>query len=65
MVVHGRNESVPAYDGDLVIQVSDLYHGFSPALLEYYFIVSVYALVYEKPQLSILVAGRHRRHTGK
>ncbi|KZT65204.1 multicopper oxidase [Daedalea quercina L-15889] len=37
LVVHGRNESVPAYDGDLVVQISDLYHGFSPDLLAYYF----------------------------
>lgn len=33
---------MPAYDGDLVIQISDLYHGFSPVLLDYYFIVSVH-----------------------
>ncbi|KAI0942998.1 hypothetical protein AcV7_002262 [Taiwanofungus camphoratus] len=37
LVVHGKNESVPSYDGDLVLQLSDLYHGFSAALLNYYF----------------------------
>lgn len=39
VVVHGKNESVPSYDGDLVLQLSDLYHGFSAALLNYYFTV--------------------------
>ena len=37
MIVHAKNESVPAYDGDLVLQLADLYHGFSPALLNLYF----------------------------
>ena len=37
VVVHAKNESVPAYDGDLVLQLADLYHGFSPALLNLYF----------------------------
>ncbi|KAI1782831.1 multicopper oxidase [Ganoderma leucocontextum] len=37
LVVHAKNESVPSYDGDLVIQLSDLYHTFSPALLNLYF----------------------------
>ncbi|TBU24763.1 multicopper oxidase [Dichomitus squalens] len=36
-VVHAKNESVPSYDGDLVIQMSDLYHGWSPDLLAFYF----------------------------
>ncbi|KZT04954.1 multicopper oxidase [Laetiporus sulphureus 93-53] len=38
LVVHGKDEEVPSYDEDLVIQISDLYHGFSTDLLEYYFI---------------------------
>ncbi|OBZ76092.1 Acid phosphatase [Grifola frondosa] len=37
LIVHGKNESVPPYDEDLVIQMSDLYHDFSPALLNLYF----------------------------
>lgn len=39
VIVHGNNETVPAYDGDLAIQMADLYHGFSPALLNLYFTV--------------------------
>ncbi|KAL1948428.1 hypothetical protein VTO73DRAFT_12503 [Trametes versicolor] len=37
LIVHAKNESVPASDGDLAIQMADLYHGFSPALLNLYF----------------------------
>ncbi|KAJ8482097.1 hypothetical protein ONZ51_g5584 [Trametes cubensis] len=37
LIVHAKNESVPAYDGDLAIQLADLYHGFSPELLNLYF----------------------------
>ncbi|KAI0649905.1 multicopper oxidase-domain-containing protein [Trametes meyenii] len=42
LIVHAAQnasepEAVPAYDGDLVIQMADLYHGFSPALLNDYF----------------------------
>ena len=37
LVVHAKNESVPSYDGDLVLQLSDLYHTFSTALLNLYF----------------------------
>ncbi|KAI0672283.1 multicopper oxidase-domain-containing protein [Trametes maxima] len=41
LIVHAQNtsapEAVPAYDGELVIQMADLYHGFSPALLNDYF----------------------------
>ncbi|KAI0634300.1 multicopper oxidase-domain-containing protein [Trametes polyzona] len=37
LIVHGKNESVPAYDGDLAIQMADLYHGFSSDLLNLYF----------------------------
>ncbi|PIL29112.1 transporter [Ganoderma sinense ZZ0214-1] len=37
LVVHAKNESVPSYDGDLVLQLSDFYHTFSPALLNLYF----------------------------
>ncbi|KAI0356871.1 hypothetical protein OH77DRAFT_1399973 [Trametes cingulata] len=37
LIVHAQNESVPAYDGDLAIQMADLYHGFSPELLNLYF----------------------------
>ena len=64
VVVHGRNESVPAYDGDLVIQVSDLYHDLSAALLVYYFIVSVRPCT-RVMRLRIWAAGRHRRHARK
>ncbi|KAH9927903.1 Cupredoxin [Epithele typhae] len=37
LVVHSKNESVPVYDGDLVLQLADLYHTLSPALLNLYF----------------------------
>ncbi|KAI0705390.1 multicopper oxidase [Earliella scabrosa] len=37
LIVHGANESIPAHDGDLVIQMADLYHDLSPALLNFYF----------------------------
>ncbi|EMD36964.1 multicopper oxidase [Gelatoporia subvermispora B] len=37
LIVHGKNESVPSYDGDLVIQMADLYHLFSPVELDLYF----------------------------
>ncbi|KAI5474342.1 multicopper oxidase [Pseudohyphozyma bogoriensis] len=35
-IVHDPNENVPSYDGDLVIQMSDLYHRFSTDLLQEY-----------------------------
>lgn len=35
-VVQSRNESVPAYDGDVVVQLSDLYHEGAQSLLEAY-----------------------------
>ncbi|KAL6309474.1 multicopper oxidase [Sparassis latifolia] len=37
LVVHSKNESVPSYDGDLALQLSDLYHVFSPIALQEYF----------------------------
>ncbi|KAI0752747.1 multicopper oxidase [Daedaleopsis nitida] len=37
LIVHAKNEIVPAYDGDLVIQMADLYHAPSPGLLDFYF----------------------------
>ncbi|PCH37424.1 multicopper oxidase [Wolfiporia cocos MD-104 SS10] len=37
LIVHSKEEDVPTYDEDLVLQLSDLYHGFSPDILEYYF----------------------------
>ena len=37
VVVHSKNESVPAYDGDIALQLADLYHGFSTALLNLYY----------------------------
>ncbi|KDQ55438.1 multicopper oxidase [Jaapia argillacea MUCL 33604] len=36
-IVHTPTEQVPAYDEDLVIQMSDLYHMWSGAVLNYYF----------------------------
>ncbi|KAI0325354.1 hypothetical protein GY45DRAFT_1261010 [Cubamyces sp. BRFM 1775] len=36
LIVHAKNESVPTYDGDIAIQLADLYHGFSPELLNLY-----------------------------
>lgn len=39
MIVHSKNESVPSYDGDLVVQLADLYHLFSPVELNLYFTV--------------------------
>lgn len=37
VIVHAKNESVPTYDGDIVLQLADLYHGFSPELLNLYY----------------------------
>ncbi|TFK81611.1 multicopper oxidase [Polyporus arcularius HHB13444] len=36
LIIHAKNESVPTYDGDIVLQLADLYHGFSPDLLNLY-----------------------------
>ncbi|KAM0753984.1 hypothetical protein T439DRAFT_169004 [Meredithblackwellia eburnea MCA 4105] len=36
LVVHGQNETIPQYDGELVFQLADLYHGFSTDLLQQY-----------------------------
>lgn len=41
LIVHGKNESVPSYDAELVVQLSDLYHGFSTNLLRQYLSVSL------------------------
>ncbi|KAL8291388.1 hypothetical protein RQP46_002366 [Phenoliferia psychrophenolica] len=35
-IVHSPNETVPAYDGEVLVQLSDLYHGFSTDLLRQY-----------------------------
>ncbi|ORY66655.1 Cupredoxin [Leucosporidium creatinivorum] len=35
-IVHGKNETVPSYDAEIVVQLSDLYHGFSTDLLRQY-----------------------------
>lgn len=41
-IVHGRNESIPQYDQDLVVQMADNYHAFSPELTKKYLSVSKY-----------------------
>lgn len=35
-IVHSKNESIPSYDQDVVIQLSDLYHSFSTPIVEKY-----------------------------
>ncbi|SCV72247.1 BQ2448_4941 [Microbotryum intermedium] len=36
LVIHGTNETVPASDGEVVVQMNDLYHTFSTDLLKLY-----------------------------
>ncbi|SGY20472.1 BQ5605_C016g08067 [Microbotryum silenes-dioicae] len=36
LIIHGTNETVPASDGEVVVQMNDLYHTFSTDLLELY-----------------------------
>jgi FtsP/CotA-like multicopper oxidase with cupredoxin domain len=43
LIVHGMNETIPAYASELVIELSDLYHGFSTDLLRRYLSVRLFS----------------------